>query len=185
MSQQILQRARSPRTTPRRARFGWRIRRLFFSPEGPRAWATLQSRSSSAIPAFALISYLLALTPTVVMLMGWDGTGPSSFATLIGVFYFIGGMGMTIGAVFEWVVGNTFPFIVFGTFGGFWLSVAVLFDPTMQIASAFPDGTNTPAYNHGIQFYFTFWAVLAALYFVASLRTNVAFAVRPSIHLHV
>ncbi|KAJ7640570.1 GPR1/FUN34/yaaH family-domain-containing protein [Mycena rosella] len=106
--------------------------------------------------AFAIISYLLALTPTVVGLMRWDGAAPASLTGIIGVFYFIGGMGMTLGGVFEWVLGNTFPFIVFSSFGGFWLSLGVLFDPSKQIASAFPDGgTASPEFNHGVQFYFT------------------------------
>ncbi|KAJ7901368.1 GPR1/FUN34/yaaH family-domain-containing protein [Mycena leptocephala] len=125
--------------------------------------------------AFAIISYLLALTPTVCILMSWDGTAPTSLTSIIGDFYFIGGLGMTIGGVFEWVLGNTFPFVVFSTFGGFWFSLGVLFDPSKGIASAFTDGTNSPAFNHGVQFYFTFWAILCFLYLIAALRTNIVF----------
>ncbi|KAJ7127651.1 GPR1/FUN34/yaaH family-domain-containing protein, partial [Mycena epipterygia] len=126
--------------------------------------------------ALAIISNLLALTPTVCMLMSWDGTAPSSLASIIGAFYFIGGLGMTIAGVLEWVLGNTFSFVVFSTFGGYWLSVGVIFDPSKQLASAFPDGgTSSPEFNHGLQFYFTFWAVLCIVYFVAALRTNVVF----------
>lgn len=57
------------------------------------------------------------------------------------------------------------------------LSLGVLFDPSKGIASAFPDGTNSPAFNHGVQFYFTFWAILCALYLIAAVRTNVVFMV--------
>ena len=35
----------------------------------------------------------------------------------VGAFFFFGCMLMTLGAVGEWIVGNTFPFVVFGTFG--------------------------------------------------------------------
>jgi hypothetical protein len=35
--------------------------------------------------------------------MSWDGTAPTSLTGIIGDFYFIGGLGMTIGGVFEWV----------------------------------------------------------------------------------
>ncbi|KAF7337227.1 Transcriptional activator of ethanol catabolism AlcS [Mycena sanguinolenta] len=125
--------------------------------------------------ALAIISYLLSLTPTVCILMSWDGTAPTSLTGIIGDFYFVGGLGMTIGGVFEWVLGNTFPFVVFVTFGGFWLSLGVLFDPSKGIASAFAEGTNSPAFNHGIQFYFTFWAVLCILYLIAGVRTNLVF----------
>ncbi|KAJ6555396.1 GPR1/FUN34/yaaH family-domain-containing protein [Mycena vulgaris] len=150
--------------------------RLFFQPGGgPRAGDLSNPKQFGNPTAFAIISYLLALTPTVCILMTWDGTAPVSLTGIIGVFYFIGGLGMTIGGVFEWVLGNTFPFVVFSTFGGFWFSLGVLFDPSKQIASAFTDGT-TSAFNHGVQFYFTFWAVLCTLYLIASLRTNVVFA---------
>ncbi|KAJ7818965.1 hypothetical protein B0H14DRAFT_2837756 [Mycena olivaceomarginata] len=78
---------------------------------------------------------------------------------IIGDFYFIGGLGMTIGGVFEWALGNTFPFVLR-------LSLGVLFDPSKGIASAFPDGTDSPAFNHGYVFLtlvLTF-AFLAAAY---------------------
>ena len=34
-----------------------------------------------------------------------------------GAFFFFGCLLMILGAVGEWIVGNTFPFVVFGTFG--------------------------------------------------------------------
>ena len=37
--------------------------------------------------------------------------------TCSGVFYFFGGMLQIIGSVMEWILGNTFPFVVFGTYG--------------------------------------------------------------------
>lgn len=37
----------------------------------------------------------------------------------IGVFFFFGCLLMILGAVGEWIVGNTFPFVVFGSFGSF------------------------------------------------------------------
>ncbi|KAJ7369117.1 GPR1/FUN34/yaaH family-domain-containing protein [Mycena albidolilacea] len=150
--------------------------RLFFQPGGgPRRGDLSNPKQFGNPTAFAIISYLLALTPTVCILMSWDGTAPTSLTSIIGDFYFIGGLGMTIGGVFEWALGNTFPFVVFSTFGGFWLSLGVLFDPSKGIASAFPDGTDSPAFNHGVQFYFTFWAILCALYLIAAVRTNVVF----------
>lgn len=48
--------------------------------------------------------------------MGWRGSGGDGVAT-IGVSYFFGGMLQIIGAVMEWIVGNTFPFVCFATFG--------------------------------------------------------------------
>lgn len=44
-----------------------------------------------------------------------------SATTIIGAFYFLGGLCMVLAGLLEWVLGNTFPFVVFTTFGGeFW-----------------------------------------------------------------
>lgn len=34
-----------------------------------------------------------------------------------GVFFFFGGMLQVLGSVLEWILGNTFPFIVFACYG--------------------------------------------------------------------
>ena len=67
--------------------------------------------------------------------MGWRGAGGSGAASTgksrvsmaklrnlytdmtQGVFFFFGCLLMILGAVGEWIIGNTFPFVVFGTFG--------------------------------------------------------------------
>ena len=48
--------------------------------------------------------------------MGWRGAGGGGAAT-IGTYYFFGGMLQVIGSLLEWFIGNTFPFVVFGSFG--------------------------------------------------------------------
>ena len=35
----------------------------------------------------------------------------------LAAYFFFGGVLMILGAIGEWIVGNTFPFVVFGTFG--------------------------------------------------------------------
>lgn len=37
----------------------------------------------------------------------------------LAAFLFFGGVLMILGAIGEWIVGNTFPTVVFGTFGKF------------------------------------------------------------------
>jgi uncharacterized protein len=48
--------------------------------------------------------------------MGWRGAGGGGAAT-IGTYYFFGGMLQVIGSILEWIIGNTFIYIVFGSFG--------------------------------------------------------------------
>lgn len=42
---------------------------------------------------------------------------PSDFVSRLAAYFFFGGILMILGAIGEWIVGNTFPTVVFGTFG--------------------------------------------------------------------
>ena len=81
------------------------------------------------------------------------------------------------------VLGNTFPFVVFTTFGGFWVSYAILNDPMIAIAAAYSttgnatEGAASPAFADGIAFYFVMWGILVFIYMLGSLRTNVTFVI--------
>jgi hypothetical protein len=57
--------------------------------------------------------------------MGWRGAGGGGAASLP-TFLFMGGVLQMIGGTLEFFLGNTFPFVVFSTFGGFWLPTAQL-----------------------------------------------------------
>ena len=73
---------------------------------------------------------------------------------------------MILSGLLEWVLGNTFPFIVFVTFGGFWIFFAVLNDPSVGVALAYSaDGTaasglGNTLLNEGLAVYFVVWGVL-------------------------
>ncbi len=62
------------------------------------------------------MGFLVASLPLGCNLMGWRGAGGGG-AALVGVFYTFGGMLQIIGSVMEWIIGNTFPFVVFGSYG--------------------------------------------------------------------
>ncbi|KAF9074627.1 GPR1/FUN34/yaaH family-domain-containing protein [Rhodocollybia butyracea] len=123
-----------------------------------------------------LIAFILVQAPTAFIQMGWGGSSAAANAVLIGPYYLLGGLALIISGVMEWVIGNTFPCVVSITFGGNWLAVGTILDPAHGIASTFPDGASSPQYNKGLMFYFAFWTFLTAVYFVTSLRTNVASA---------
>jgi hypothetical protein len=48
--------------------------------------------------------------------MGWRGAGGNGSSS-IGVFFFMGGLLMIIGSIGEFILGNSYPFIVFSGFG--------------------------------------------------------------------
>ncbi|KND94246.1 Protein alcS [Tolypocladium ophioglossoides CBS 100239] len=68
-------------------------------------------------------------------------TRPSS-----GVFYFQGGVLLALGGILEWILGKTFPAVVFTVFGTFWLAYAGTLDPSFAaFASYAPPDSTSPA----------------------------------------
>ncbi|KAF5334845.1 hypothetical protein D9758_014280 [Tetrapyrgos nigripes] len=149
---------------------------LFLQPGGRASIGTLSQRLGNPTP-LAILAYLLCLTPTACFLMGWGGSDATSMVTMVGAYYFVGGLIMVTAGVMEWVLGNTFPFVIFVSFGGFWLGFGLLQDPSHSLASAFTDGSSSVQFNKGLMFYLAFWSVAGVIFFVASLRTNIVFAV--------
>jgi hypothetical protein len=53
----------------------------------------------------------------------------------------------------QWIIGNTFPFVVFGTFGAFWLTFGFTMMPQYNVNDAFvvegtyATGAENPAFN--------------------------------------
>ncbi|KAF2673496.1 hypothetical protein BT63DRAFT_467024 [Microthyrium microscopicum] len=124
----------------------------------------------------ALIGFLIALNPLACDLMGWRGTGGVGVgAAGVGTYYFFGGLLMILGGLGEWLLGNTFPFVVFSSFGAYWLSLGATFTPAYAAQSAY--GQDTAAYYASFAFFFVFMGLVCLIYLVCSLRTNVAFVI--------
>ncbi|KAK8210118.1 hypothetical protein M8818_003605 [Zalaria obscura] len=130
----------------------------------------------------ALVGFLLSLTPLSCELMGWRGASGNGAAGIASYFFF-GGILMILGATGEWILGNTFPFVVFGSFGAFWLTFAGTLDPTFSAYGAYsPDPSNpaggltTVGFNASFAFFQLWMGVLCLVYFICSLRTNVVFS---------
>jgi uncharacterized protein len=87
---------------------------------------------------------------------------------------------MTIGAVLEFILGNTFPFVVFGTFGAFWLTFGATLTPYYNASGAYSPtdptkGAADPVFMATFAFFNLWMAVLCFVYLICSLRTNVVF----------
>ncbi|OQV09581.1 hypothetical protein CLAIMM_13688 [Cladophialophora immunda] len=100
--------------------------------------------------------------------------------TPLGVYYFFGGLLMMIGSILEFILGNTFPFVVFGSFGAFWLSWAATLTPYYNASIAYDPGDPTasatnPTFASTFAFFHLYMAVLVFIYLICSLRTNICF----------
>lgn len=88
---------------------------------------------------------------------------------------------MTIGSILEFILGNTFPFVVFGSFGAFWLVFAATLTPYYNASIAYQPNdpataADNPTFLATFAFFQVYMGVLVTVYFIVSLRTNIIFA---------
>lgn len=91
---------------------------------------------------------------------------------------------MMIGGFLEFILGNTFPFVVFTSFGAFWLAFAATLQPFYYAYGSYapsgqPEaaGLSTVGFTASFGFFLVFMGVLCLIYLVCSLRTNIVFVV--------
>lgn len=162
--------------------------KLYLSPES-RVKGELRKTFGNPTP-IALVGFILSLTPLSCDLMGWRGAGGNGAAST-GVFFFFGGLLMIIGSIGEWIIGNTFPFVVFGTFGAFWATFGATLVPWFNAYGAYvtdptvaatymgnpgnPAGLQVPAFNASFAFFLIFMGMICFIFLICSLRTNIVF----------
>ncbi|KAK7419597.1 hypothetical protein QQX98_003188 [Neonectria punicea] len=104
--------------------------------------------------------------------------------TPLPVYFFMGGLLMFLGGVLEWVLGNSFPSIVFCTFGCFWFSLGGILNPSFGAyafyappdAASTAEGLITRGFNASLGFWLLAMGLVAVVFFICALRTNVVFA---------
>lgn len=125
-----------------------------------------------------LVGFLLSLTPLSCDLMGFQGitntNAPGQGAQ--GAYWFFGAFLMILGSIGEFLLGNTFPMVVFASFGAFWgwfgaVNNTVAFDPSSLYAAKGQD----PNYWQSNGFFLIFMGVLCFVYLILSVRTNLVF----------
>ncbi|KAJ5493626.1 GPR1/FUN34/yaaH protein [Penicillium fimorum] len=121
--------------------------------------------------------------PLSCCLMAWRGAGGNGIA-FIGPIVFLGGLLLLITSILEFIIGNTFPCVVFGTIGGFWFAFAATMIPAFNAAAPYSSsGTDTAAglaseaFMNTYAFLFITMAVLMLIFLICSTRINVVYTV--------
>lgn len=90
---------------------------------------------------------------------------------------------MTLGGLLEFFLGNTFSFVVFCSFGGFWFTLGATLTPSFNAYGAYAPPGNPAAglasgqFHATFAFFLLFMGLLSAMYLVCALRTNIVFVV--------
>ncbi|KAI0490173.1 GPR1/FUN34/YaaH-class plasma membrane protein [Xylaria cf. heliscus] len=156
--------------------------KLYLSPQN-QVKGDLRQRFGNPT-AIGLAGHVISIGPLACDLMGWRGAGGSGAAS-IPFFLYFGGVLMTLGGLLEFFLGNTFPSVVFVSFGAFWLSYGGLLLPQLNayVAYAPPDATSaaeglqTQGFNASFGFVTLSMTILCLMYFLCSIRTNIAFVI--------
>lgn len=83
---------------------------LYLSPKGPVS-SPLTKQLANPTPV-AIMGFVVGLTPLSCEFMAWRGSGGFGVATTMASLWF-GGWLLTIAGIGEFILHNTFPFIVF------------------------------------------------------------------------
>jgi len=98
-----------------------------------------------------------------------------------GAYFFLGGLMLTLGGIGEWILGNTFPAIVFTSFGGYWFTFGATLVPGYAAYASYatdpanPASGMNPTFFASFAFFLVAMCMLCCVYCVAALRTNIAF----------
>jgi len=140
--------------------------KIYLSPQN-RVAGELRKTVGNPTP-FALVGFLLSLTPLSMDIMQWRGTDPNGYAG-IGAYIGFGGVLMILGGIGEWILGNTFPCVVFGSFGAFWITLAITLIPANGALTSYKEA---PQFYNAFGFYLVCMGALVIVYSICALRTN-------------
>jgi len=115
--------------------------------------------------------------------MGWRGATGS--AATIGADIWFGGFLLILSGLLEFLLGNTFPSVVFFGYGAHFLTYGTTFQPFYNAVAAYNPPPTSPTalpsqalsagFASSFGFYACFMGVLSFIFLVCSLRTNVVF----------
>lgn len=129
----------------------------------------------------ALGGFVITTTPLSCCLMGWRGAGGNGIA-FTGTIVFLGGGLLVITSILEFILGNTFPCVVFGTIGAFWFAFATTMTPAFNAAAPYSSSTtntlqglSSPEFLDTYAFFYLSMAILMIIFLICATRTNAVF----------
>ncbi|KAF7617087.1 hypothetical protein AFLA_005135 [Aspergillus flavus NRRL3357] len=129
----------------------------------------------------ALGGFVVTTTPLSCCLMAWRGAGGNGIA-FTGPIIFLGGTLLVITSILEFILGNTFPCVVFGTIGGFWFAFGATQIPAFNASAPYStsttntmEGLQSPEFLNTYAFLFIAMAILVTIYMICATRTNLVY----------
>lgn len=122
------------------------------------------------LSAFALTTFVLSLIN-----IGVRGVHEPNIVVALAFGY--GGLVQLLAGMWEMAVGNTFGATALSSYGGFWLSVAIVLTPGgFDIVAGYEGSTaNVNDFNNAFGYFLAGWFIFTTILLICTLRSTVAF----------
>jgi len=154
------------RTAPTHAAFGGAFQPGAYSETRFRKFA---NPAPLGLSAFALTTFVLSLVNV-------QARGVKEPNIVIGLAFGYGGLVQLLAGMWEFAVGNTFGATALSSYGGFWISYAIIISGGAQsygIVEAYPTTDNT--LQSALGFYLIGWFIFTFIMTLGTLRSTLAF----------
>jgi len=147
--------------------FGGDLRVAPYSPPSPDSqFRKFANPGPLGLSAFALTTFVLSL----INLRTRDVTQPQ---IVVGLAFGYGGLVQLLAGMWEMASGNTFAATALSSYGGFWISWAMIESPWSGIVSAYAG--DAAALNDALGFYLMGWFIFTFILLLCTMRSTVAF----------
>lgn len=154
--------------------FGGEFQPGLYKPTTERKFA---NPAPLGLSAFALTTFVLSLIN-----IGVRGVHEPNIVVSLAFGY--GGLVQLLAGMWEMAVGNTFGATALSSYGGFWLSLAIVLTPGgFQIVEAYAvtnaageaTGNSVNAFNDAFGYFLAGWFIFTTMLLICTLRSTVAF----------
>ncbi|KAK6614401.1 GPR/FUN34 family protein (GPR1/FUN34/yaaH family protein) [Botrytis cinerea] len=118
-----------------------------------------------------------ALTTFVLSLINIGTAGVTTPSIVIALAFGYGGLVQLLAGMWEMAVGNTFGATALSSYGGFWISLAIVLTPGgFEIVSSYETtGSGVNDFNNAFGFFLMGWFIFTTILLLCTLRSTVAF----------
>ncbi|KAL8998256.1 MAG: hypothetical protein Q9169_002660 [Polycauliona sp. 2 TL-2023] len=117
-----------------------------------------------------------ALTTFVLSLINMRAKSVAEPNLVVGLAFGYGGLVQLLAGMWEMAVGNTFGATALSSYGGFWLSFAIILTPGgFSIEDAYVEAQGESAFYDAFGFFLMGWFIFTFILLLVTLRSTVAF----------
>lgn len=117
-----------------------------------------------------------ALTTFVLSLINMEARGITTPNIVVASAFGYGGLVQLLSGMWEMAVGNTFGATALSSYGGFWISYAIIYTPGgFDIINAMVEGEEKVGLNAAVGFWLIGWFIFTTLLLVCTLKSSWVF----------